>query len=506
MTVSKTLSDNSNHRTHSVRLNVHTWSNHPEVNSLVTDIWDALGEDRQSNLTSRSNKKGTPPKRILKVLLVHLYATWLDDPTLWTGMSRNNNDYAPTSLYNALNIPIKIVRITDHLVELGYLDFVQGSNDKTFDGWFSFSSRIKPTELLVTHFLKCTATAFDISRHEKETPLVLTDFDVDKEGNLKKRGGKKLRKVKEYEQTPETQRMVQGLKLYNQLLTRTYVDIATLDEPYVVRQTKKGPQRLAINQNNKFVKRIFSRGEWHFNGRFYGGFWQQVGEDYRKYILIDDKPTVEIDYKGIHPTILSINKGETFNGYDIKAPLLDKEISTELIKATKLLVLTAINAESKAKAFKAFRSNYSIKFKDRELEALLQQFLKLNPHLEEDLCTDKGISLMHTDGRIAEYVINRFTEQQIPVLTVHDSFIVQTDQQKNLKQYMEEATLNVLGTRIEFEQDYVSLNAKEEDKLNVIKVKNPSSFMGDKEEVEISQRYFNTYRKFKLWKESNNLA
>ena len=254
------------------------------------------------------------------------------------------------------------------------------------------------------------------------------------------------------------------------------------------------------------MRRIFSRGEWHFNGRFYGGFWQQVGEDYRKYIRIDDKPTVEIDYKGIHPTILSINKGETFNGYDIKAPLLDKEVSTELIKATKLLVLTAINAESKATAFKAFRSNYPIKFKDSELEALLQQFLKLNPHLEEDLCTDKGISLMNTDGRIAEYVINRFTEQQIPVLTVHDSFIVQTDQQKNLKQYMEEATLNVLSTRIEFEQDYVSLNAKEEDKLNVIKVKNPSSFMGDKEEVEISQRYFNTYRKFKLWKESNNLA
>ena len=70
---------------------------------------------------------------------------------------------------------------------------------------------------------------------------------------------------------------------------------------------------------------------------------------------------------------------------------------------------------------------------------------------------------------------------------------------------MEEATLEVLGTRIEFEQDYVSLNTKEAGKVNVIKVKYPENLMGDKENVEITQRYFSTYKKFKLWKESNSI-
>ena len=147
-----------------------------------------------------------------------------------------------------------------------------------------------------------------------------------------------------------------------------------------------------------------------------------------------------------------------------------------------------------------------IKFKNKELEALLQQFVKLNPHLEGDLCTDRGISLMNIDSKIVEYVINKFTEQNIPILTVHDSFIVQTDQQQTLKLYMEEATLEVLGTKIEFEQDYVSLNAKEAGKLNVIKVNNPQNLMGDKEEITITQRYLSTYKKFKLWKESNNIC
>ena len=149
--------------------------------------------------------------------------------------------------------------------------------------------------------------------------------------------------------------------------------------------------------------------------------------------------------------------------------------------------LTSIKAASKEKAFQAFRKNYPIKFKNKELEALLQQFVKLNPHLEEDLCTDKGISLMNIDSKIVVYVINKFTEQNIPILTVHDSFIVQTDQQQALKMYMEEATREVLGTEIDFEQDYVSLNAKEEGKLSVIKVNNPKNLMGDKEEVTITQ-------------------
>ena len=397
------------------------------------------------------------------------------------------------------------IDITDFLVELDYLDFVMGSNDRTYEGWHSFTSRIRPTDLLEQIFRKCTASLFDINRHENELSVVLTDFDVDGEGKIIKRRGKKLRKYLEYEATPETEEMARGLKFYNKLLARTYIDVATLDKPYVVRETKKGPQRLSINQNNKFARRIFSRGKWHYNGRFYGGWWQQIGEDYRKYILIDDKPTVEIDYKGIHPTILSINKGKPFNGYEIEIPNEEQKVREELRKATKFLVLTAINAASKEKAFKAFRSNYPIKFKDSELQALLRQFVDLNPNLEEDLCTDKGISLMNIDSKIAKYVIDKFTEQNVTILTVHDSFIIQTDQQTNLKRYMKEATLEVLGTCIDFEQDYVTLNTRDKDKLNVIKVKNSKNLAGDKEVVEITHRYLTTYKKFKLWKENNNM-
>ena len=88
------------HRSHSKPLDIHMWSNHPEINIIVDKLWHALGASRQSNLTPKGNRKGTHPKRLIKVLLVHLYETFLDDPTLWTGVARSANAYAPTSRYN----------------------------------------------------------------------------------------------------------------------------------------------------------------------------------------------------------------------------------------------------------------------------------------------------------------------------------------------------------------------------------------------------------------------
>ena len=141
------------HRSHSKPLDIHMWSNHPEINIIVDKVWHALGASRQSNLTPKGNRKGTHPKRLIKVLLVHLYETFLDDPTLWTGVARSANAYVPTSRYNSLNISFKIVQLIDGLVELGYLEFVGGSNDKINDGWNSFTSRIRPSIFLKLSFL-----------------------------------------------------------------------------------------------------------------------------------------------------------------------------------------------------------------------------------------------------------------------------------------------------------------------------------------------------------------
>ena len=75
---------------------------------MVDSVWNALPEAVHQSLTGRSNNKGTPPKRILKVLLIDLYVTWLDGPDLCIGIARSDGAWRPTSRYNATHIPKKL--------------------------------------------------------------------------------------------------------------------------------------------------------------------------------------------------------------------------------------------------------------------------------------------------------------------------------------------------------------------------------------------------------------
>ena len=85
---------------HSKPLDVHTWSEHPEINKLVDELWLEVVEPELEG--SDSNNQGKcPPKRQLKILLLDLYVSWIEDPQLCIGVSRNNNSYQVNSRYNA---------------------------------------------------------------------------------------------------------------------------------------------------------------------------------------------------------------------------------------------------------------------------------------------------------------------------------------------------------------------------------------------------------------------
>ena len=89
----------SDHRLHSRPLDIHTWSDHPEINIIVDKVWHSLGQYRQETLIPKGNRRGTHPKLLIKVLLVHLYETFLDDPTLWTGVLSLIHISEPTRPY-----------------------------------------------------------------------------------------------------------------------------------------------------------------------------------------------------------------------------------------------------------------------------------------------------------------------------------------------------------------------------------------------------------------------
>ena len=82
---------------------------------------------------------------------------------------------------------------------------------------------------------------------------------------------------------------------------------------------------------------------------------------------------------------------------------------------------------------------------DKLLRHLLETFRAENEAIDAYICADKGVELMALDGRITAHIIETFTERGIPVLTVHDSYVVQQPHQELLQKTMDESCQTELG-------------------------------------------------------------
>ena len=111
----------------------------------------------------------------------------------------------------------------------------------------------------------------------------------------------------------------------------------------------------------------------------------------------------------------------------------DFEQSDEIRSLLKVIVLVSVNAESRKQALEALR--YKIRTTDREefgwftegdydLEDILNRFVKKHEPIQSSFFSSNTFSVMHIDAQIAEYIINHFTDQGIPVLAIHDSFLI----------------------------------------------------------------------------------
>ena len=448
---------------HSRPFDVHVWSDHQEVNDVVETVYNSLSADQQQTIQGKSNNTGRASgKAHLKLVLIDLYVAWKTDPDLCIGIALGKDAFKVNSRYNALHISTRVRDVVRCLEEQEYIDFSKGSYNRTGSGRGNRTSRMRAAKRLIDLFLNLDLEPYELNIHHKKECVVLKDHDVDEHGEpIRVKGQKKLKDI-DYTDTPDTIQMRNELNAYNGLLAETYIDIPSLTDPRITRIKTNGDiQVIPIDQTNKFVRRIFSRGSWEMNGRFYGGWWQQVSKDLRKQITINDNPTVEVDYKGLHVAILSAQKGirdDPKDRYDLGHQILPQFDLKEQRAIVKLLVLTAINAKTEKSAFSAFRydrptGSLQKKLTDRELSLLLNAFIHKHPHLQADLCSDQGIKLMKIDSQITAEIINIFTIQKKPILPVHDSYIVGTRDVDLLRDTMSKATISIVKKELSAEQD-----------------------------------------------------
>lgn len=384
-------------------------------------------------------------RKQLRVVILDLYVAWLDDPRLSIGVSMSSNSYNTGSRYNALHISKKIIPIIEELHKAGVIDLAKGSYAGP-GAKSNRNTRIRASAKLQDWFAKAQFDRDDIGRAEGEEIIVLKNND---------------NKPIEYEDTPDTYRWREELQAYNDLIANSFIDIPSLQEPKLEISKDLPPgatgdidesRIIRVGDHNKRTRRIFSRNSWEKHGRFYGGWWQQIDSEWRSKITIDNEPVIEADFQGMHVAMIFAEEGLelTQDPYDLKGYKIKGYPPKLLRKLAKSLVLTAINAKEKKGAYKAFRAGFpkgqvGKRTKDEKLDVLLEAILDRNPCLGDYLFSDQGIRLMRKDSEITSLIHNHFTQKGIPVLSVHDSYLVDCRHVGELRQVMLDASEEVTG-------------------------------------------------------------
>ncbi len=280
-------------------------------------------------------------------------------------------------------------------------------------------SRVWATEKLLSYFRELPNSVVD-------EPVNLVELK-DAKGNLK-----------EYRDTARTLKIKSILKKANKI--NEMADIR-------YRRDKLHGTLVAI-----FTRKFTLYGRLHTSGyRHYQGFSR---ED-RKEITINGEPTTELDFSGMHPHLLYAKEGIQFFG-DPYSFVNENPIARPFLK---IILLALLNAKDGIAAERA--GNFWLYNHHRERERLkeigissagpsIAAFRKAHKPIEHYFCTGKetGLKIMNSDASIALDIVKHFTNQNIPILAIHDSFITQRKYRPELKETMKRIYREHTGFRI----------------------------------------------------------
>ena len=176
---------------------------------------------------------------------------------------------------------------------------------------------------------------------------------------------------------------------------------------------------------------------------------------------INDEPTVEIDYSGMHINLVYdlLGRKERYAGTDpyaisLKQYKINQEDTRRLAKQ---LMLMALNASGERAAISAFRSwlvnEHDIRqglpdLKDVTIKPIIEALKNKHKHIQQMFFSGAAKGLMTLDSLILEYTIEECVKHNVPVLPVHDSIIVQRRHKEYAKQLMEDAYNRIMKAPI----------------------------------------------------------
>lgn len=345
------------------------------------------------------------------------------------------------------SISYSIISLMDDMVKKGYMEHELGKSYKGQEE-LNMMTRIWATKAL-KELIRPSREDF-IKIEPKELILLKSKIKRDyKDQIITNKSGtpkrlKKSVKIK-YKETPEIHEIIEPIRKRLEIIN-------TINNKALIQYPING-EMVDLNRTllSEFLEDFNHYGRLHSQGSH--GF-QSLPEEERKKIMIDGEPTVEWDYSAMHPRLLYAIEGVQVDLekdlYDI--PGLDKKARPFI----KMMVQRMINCKNRFVAKKSCESWLQMK----QIKKKKKLFSELNPKVKKQYkfvvrvrrlgITDPepimrkveahlkeiskyfykgkektGLKLMNLDSKIALDVCTHFADQGIPILPIHDSFIVQ---------------------------------------------------------------------------------
>lgn len=224
------------------------------------------------------------------------------------------------------------------------------------------------------------------------------------------------------------------------------------DRPVVSRQSDEKAHYIApLVFGNVAMRRIFAHNRLDYGGRFYGGWWMYVPSRFRRYIYIDNCPTVECDFSGIALRCLYAQQGLDIgptDPYEIGLPNYNGRHDPRR-SIVKEYVNAALN-DIENKYILDPKKLAALGVTNKQLRALVAA---RHHQIAGFFHTGIGLKLQFVDSQIAEAVMLRFLDLNEAVLPIHDSFIVRKDLHSQLQQVMQEEFVRITGQQCPITHD-----------------------------------------------------
>ena len=358
-------------------------------------------------------------------------------PRAWLAIGMSSGYYSPKGpMQGQFGYDNVVGRVIPALEALGWLTIVLGFHDPS--GKSSRLTRIRAKGRL-RKAIRPVRYCWQAMRPNDNKLILLFE------------GKGKTKKEIPVPDTPQVDQWRSELLEFNTFLLKHSISLAVPDSELAVlaRRLKKPPadrdfdrRKPVINYRRVQLHRIFARGRLDRGGRFYGGWWQLVPAEYRPFIQINFKKTVEIDFSSMILTLLYANDGQSPPQGDLYYVGLGKQGDSNIRRVVKHYILAILNDENSR-----FRLNETqlkiIGTSQRDLKALV---LQKHPIIGQHLRTGIGMYLQYLDSEIAFDVMKEMMlRYKVPVLPIHDSFIVRKSFQKMLTQQMFDSFKSIVG-------------------------------------------------------------